>query len=167
MVSQKVMTYAGYMGPVIIMRVTSRHHDRATRLLHLCNRGLTATKTALTAHYHLFHHATEKSTVEGWYSGLPAVCRSATDSGTSHASYGVVDGTCQKKISDEAVETGRFLLTSPVSPFFAEMVDVTLTDIVGTAWTMLREGYWRVSCYCLRKHYSWCKITIKWTILQQ
>ena len=41
--------------------------------------------------------------------------------------YGVVDGACPQKISDEAAETDLILLSSPVSLFFIQIVDVAFT----------------------------------------
>ena len=49
--------------------------------------------------------------------------------------YGLVNSTPTQKISVEAVEES-FLLTSPASLIFAQMVKVAFTDVMGNASLM-------------------------------
>ena len=58
----------------------------------------------------------EKSTVQGWYSGIPSANRSTSDSDTLFACMALYDSTFPKQNSNGSGE-GSFLLMSPVSLF--------------------------------------------------
>ena len=70
----------------------------------------------------------EMSIVLGWYLGTTSVKLVARDSGMPHALYCMFDGTCPQKTYDGEEEMGSYLLTSPVSLFFTEMVAL-FTDV--------------------------------------
>ena len=79
---------------------------------------------------------------------------------SSGASYGMVDSTGPRTFPMRQWRR-VFLLTSPVSLFFTQIVDVAFTAVVGKALPMLnvvgRGRFWG-GCYGLRRHFAWCKI---------
>ena len=82
------------------------------------------------------------SIVRGLYLGTTSVKLVARDSGIPHALYCMIDGTCPQKTSDGEVEIGSYLLTSPVSLFFTQMVTSCLPTSRGMLCQRLgcREG---------------------------
>ena len=134
-------------------------------LPRLRNHHLTATKMPSLCWHTQSPHSPrncEKSVARDRYLGMLSVCRSAPDSNTSHASYGLIDGICSQKISDEAVETGPFYWRVPVHSFSPSWPKLHLP---ASWWTLhrrlrYREGLiWVRFCYGLWRHFSWCKIT--------
>ena len=94
-------------------RVTSRRQDRAIRLAHLRNRHLTTTETALNSVGTLNRRISKRKKLYEIDCMRVIACLSSArwstlDSGTSVASYGVVNSPCTQAMSNEAVETSLF-----------------------------------------------------------
>ena len=117
-------------------RVTSRRQDRAIRFSHLHNRHQTASPQLSLLPLALVITRSprncEKSTAHAGIRARRPYVGPPFNSRTSLALYGVDDGTCPKKISNEVVKTDPFTDESRCT-FFAQMVKITLTTSCGNA----------------------------------
>ena len=122
-------------------RGTSQRQDRTMSISHFSNRYLKASKTVLTTvgtHYHPVHpgRLRNRRREAEIRTSQRYVCPALNQA------RGMADGTCPKKISDEAVETIPLYLRVAFH-FFAKMVGVALTDFVGIASPTLALS-WRI-----------------------